>query len=103
MRNKYGIIPIVVRAKDKTTIDLSNITYDDVVVKGNLKDAKGGKLIALDLLIENVDNDYILCKTITTLYEDDNYVDIGVIGIDYQNNKGCLITLSTNVINIVRM
>ena len=69
-RNKYGIIPIKIRAKDTSTIDLSAFGVDDLAISGNIKDAKGGKLIFLDIYIEDIGGNAISFNGITSLQND---------------------------------
>ena len=69
MRNKLGLVQIKVRAKDSSAIDLSSITIDDLEITGNIKDAKGGKLIALDVYIVDENDDGIFYNGVTMLNE----------------------------------
>lgn len=81
MRNKLGIIPIKIRAKDPTAIDLSDYTtinLNSVIIEGNLLDAKGGKLIWLDVFIADQNEDAVVFNGLTSLI--DEYY-ISVIGL----------------------
>ena len=68
-RNLYGIIPIKVRAKDSSTLDLSSVTSDDLIIDGNINSAKGGKLVLLDVFIEDANDDSIRFNGITQINE----------------------------------
>ena len=57
MRSKLGIIPIKIRAKDSSTINLSQVRINDVIIDGDIKSAINGKLILLDVsLVDGNDN-----------------------------------------------
>ena len=75
MRNKYGIVEIKVRAKDPSTINLASFTIDDLIITGNIEDAKGGKLILFDVYIANAVEDTIEYSGIVKLIED-NYIRV---------------------------
>ena len=79
MRNKLGLVQIKVRAKDSSTIDLSGFDIDDLEIIGDIEDAKGGKLIALDVFISDANDDYISYYGVTLL---NNYDGIEVICVD---------------------
>ena len=96
-RNLYGIIPIKVRAKDSSTIDLSSITIDDLEIEGSFASAKGGKLILLDIRIIDSNDENIVYNGITTLNE---FGYVGVVGINSVNPSACFIDISDSDVNI---
>ena len=78
MRNKYGIIPIKIRAKNPEDIhlnDLTTITSESVIIDGNLKDAVGNKLIFLDCAISDDTNNLLTFEGITSLISD-SYISV---------------------------
>ena len=99
MRNLYGIIPIKVRAKNSSTIDLSDFDIDDVVIDGSFASAKDGKLISLDIFIVDANDKHITYQGITQLH--DNVVEI--VAIDTTTPKSIQIIANDTTFDIASL
>lgn len=89
MRNKLGLVQIKVRAKDTTDIDLSQVTSDKVVIDGDLNYSLGGKLVSLDVFLEDSENqEYITYNGVTSLNE---FNEITAIG--YNTEEPCAVAI----------
>lgn len=96
MRNKLGLVQIKVRAKDSSTLDFDALQFSDLEITGNLEDAKGGKLIALDIYIEDANGESIFYYGITLLHEE----KIIVVGVISTIPQAIQITLERDAIDI---
>ena len=94
MRNKLGIIPIKIRAKNPEDIDLTSvgdIVDSDIIIDGDIKSLQNGKLCLLDIYIKD-DNDERLEFYGITFLAPTNV--ISVCAFNSEISKSCQIELT---------